>query len=91
MYLPLYNKEQSKRHFVRPGITGLAQINGRNAISWNDRFSFDIYYVNNISLAMDLKILYKTVLKVFKSEGIEGEKEPTLMRFKGDALKDNIN
>ena len=68
-YLPLYNEEQSKRHNVKPGITGWAQVNGRNAISWEQQFDYDIWYINNLSLFKDLKTLLKTVLKVFKSEG----------------------
>jgi lipopolysaccharide/colanic/teichoic acid biosynthesis glycosyltransferase len=71
-YLPLYSKEQYRRHEVKPGITGLAQVNGRNSITWNQKFKFDINYVNNISLISDLKILMMTIIKVFKRDGING-------------------
>ncbi|HAY96548.1 sugar transferase, partial [Shewanella sp.] len=69
-YLPLYNKEQSRRHEVRPGVTGWAQINGRNAISWEEKFKLDVWYVNNHTLLLDIKILLLTVKKVFVKEGI---------------------
>lgn len=69
-YLPYYNEEEKKRHSVRPGLTGLAQINGRNALNWEERFSYDIEYVENITFINDLKILFKTVYKVFKSDGV---------------------
>ena len=82
-YLPLYNTEQKKRHLVKPGITGLAQINGRNAISWEDKFKFDIAYVNNISFSTDLKIILKTIKKVLISEGISAEGNVTIGKFKG--------
>lgn len=70
-YLPLYNEQQKRRHEVRPGLTGLAQISGRNAISWEERFNLDIAYVDGISFSLDLKILFKTIKKVFIKEGIE--------------------
>ncbi len=70
-YLPYYNEKEKKRHTVRPGLTGLAQINGRNTLNWEDRFAYDIEYVNNITFINDLKILLKTVYKVFKKDGIE--------------------
>ncbi|QQX75961.1 MULTISPECIES: sugar transferase [Aequorivita] len=82
-YLPLYNDRQRKRHNVKPGITGLAQVNGRNAISWEQKFEYDIWYVENQSFALDLKILFKTVQKVFKSEGIAQEGQVTAERFTG--------
>lgn len=82
-YLPLYNTEQNRRHEVRPGITGWAQVNGRNAISWEEKFKCDIWYVNNISLIVDLKIIYLTILKVFKSEGISSATSVTMEKFKG--------
>lgn len=82
-YLPLYNKEQAKRHNVKPGITGWAQINGRNAISWEEKFKFDVYYVENLSLWLDIKILFLTVYKVFKSEGISADGVATMEKFKG--------
>lgn len=69
-YLPYYNEEEKKRHTVRPGLTGLAQINGRNALNWEERFSYDIEYVENITFINDLKILFKTVYKVFKRDGV---------------------
>src|SRR5690606_8800863 len=69
-YLPLYNEEQRKRHQVKPGITGWAQVNGRNAISWDQKFEYDVWYANNISFALDLRIIWMTIGKVFKSEGI---------------------
>lgn len=82
-YLPLYNEDQRKRHLVRPGITGWAQINGRNAISWEEKFRLDVWYVKNISLALDLKILLMTVKKVFKSEGISSGTSVTMEKFTG--------
>lgn len=82
-YLPLYNKEQAKRHNVKPGITGWAQVNGRNAISWEEKFKLDIYYINNISILLDIKILFLTVFKVFKSEGISGNGVATMEKFVG--------
>ena len=82
-YLPLYSKEQSKRHTVRPGITGWAQVNGRNAIDWPTKFKLDVYYVENISIALDFKILWMTVMKVFKSEGISSGTSVTMEKFKG--------
>ena len=83
-YLPLYNEHQKKRHLVRPGITGLAQINGRNAISWNDKFDFDVNYVHDLSFALDLQILIKTVLKVIKRQGIQSGQEVTMPKFTGN-------
>tara|TARA_R100000306_G_scaffold62369_1_gene69005 strand:- start:817 stop:1428 length:612 start_codon:yes stop_codon:yes gene_type:complete len=82
-YLPLYNDRQRKRHKVKPGITGLAQVNGRNAISWEQKFEYDIWYVENQSFAVDLKILFKTVQKVFRSEGVAQEGQATAEQFKG--------
>ena len=83
-YLPLYNKEQKKRHIVKPGITGWAQVNGRNAISWQKKFEYDLWYVKNINLQLDIKILFKTVTKVFKSDGVNREGEATTTRFRGN-------
>jgi lipopolysaccharide/colanic/teichoic acid biosynthesis glycosyltransferase len=83
-YLPLYNKSQNRRHEVRPGITGWAQVNGRNAISWQKKFELDIWYVNNISLSLDIKILSLTILGVIKAEGINQENESTVEYFKGN-------
>jgi len=82
-YLPLYNEEEAKRHLVKPGITGWAQVNGRNAISWKQKFEYDIWYVENLSFLVDLKILWKTVLKVFKSEGISASEDVTMEMFTG--------
>jgi lipopolysaccharide/colanic/teichoic acid biosynthesis glycosyltransferase len=82
-YLPFYNTEQKKRHLVKPGITGLAQINGRNAISWEDKFKFDVTYVNNISFVTDIKIILKTIKKVIISEGISANGNVTIGQFKG--------
>ena len=82
-YLPLYNKTQKKRHDVKPGITGWAQINGRNAISWKKKFEYDVWYVENRSFLLDVKIFFKTFLKVVKSEGVNKEGEVTTTKFKG--------
>lgn len=82
-YLPLYNKEQARRHDVRPGITGWAQVNGRNAISWEDKFKFDVWYVDNQSFWLDIKILFLTVKKVFVREGISADGHVTIEPFKG--------
>lgn len=82
-YLPLYSTEQKRRHDVRPGITGWAQVNGRNAISWTKKFELDVYYVNNISFALDLKIFFLTIKKVFKREGISAEGQATTEAFNG--------
>lgn len=82
-YLPLYSEEQKKRHDVRPGITGWAQVNGRNAISWTKKFQLDVWYVNNLSLLLDIKILFMTIKKVFIREGISKEGEATTVPFNG--------
>jgi len=82
-YLSSYNNEQKKRHNVRPGITGWAQVNGRNAISWEDKFKLDVWYVNNISLVLDLKIFLLTVKKVFIREGISAKGSVTMEKFIG--------
>ncbi|PUB10186.1 sugar transferase [Paenisporosarcina sp. OV554] len=82
-YLPLYNDQQAMRHNVRPGITGWAQVNGRNAISWEQKFEYDIWYVENQSFLLDMKILVMTVLKVFKSEGISQDGQATMTKFQG--------
>lgn len=84
-YLPLYNETQKQRHNVRPGLTGLAQVNGRNSLSWEERFKDDVYYVNNMGLLLDTKIFFKTFLKVFKREGISDSKSETMTKFKGDS------
>ena len=88
-YLPLYNKEQYRRHEVRPGVTGWAQVNGRNAISCEEKFKLDVWYVDNRSFWLDLKILFLTIKKVFIREGITAQGEPTLNAFKG--TKENEN
>ena len=82
-YLDRYSEEQHRRHQVLPGITGWAQINGRNAISWEDKFSLDIWYVNHWSLGLDIKILLLTVIKVFNREGISAQNQATMEEFKG--------
>ncbi|WP_078545749.1 sugar transferase [Litchfieldia alkalitelluris] len=82
-YLPLYNEEQAKRHSVRPGITGWAQVNGRNAISWEEKFKLDVWYVENHSILLDLKILIMTIKKVIKSDGINQLGNATMEKFKG--------
>lgn len=83
-YLPLYNEEQSHRHDVKPGITGWAQVNGRNAISWKQKFEYDVWYVRHQSFALDMKILFLTVKKVFIAEGISSETHATMEKFRGD-------
>lgn len=83
-YLPLYNDFQKRRHNVRPGITGWAQVNGRNAISWTQKFELDVYYVDNISVSLDLKIIFYTIKKVLKSDGISQEGQATMEYFKGN-------
>lgn len=89
-YLPLYNSTQRRRHEVRPGITGWAQVNGRNAISWEQKFTYDVWYVDHHSLALDLKILYKTLLKVVKREGISANEHVTMPPFRGTAPEGQI-
>jgi len=83
-YLPLYNETQRRRHEVRPGITGWAQVNGRNAISWEQKFDYDVWYVDHVSLSLDFKILLKTVEKVFKREGINSQDNATMEPFQGN-------
>lgn len=87
-YLPLYSKEQYRRHDVRPGVTGWAQVNGRNAISWEEKFKLDVWYVDNRSFRLDLKILFLTVKKVLVRDGISSEGEATMSRFTGSDQKD---
>ena len=84
-YLPLYDEMQRRRHEVRPGITGWAQVNGRNAISWQEKFAYDVWYVDHLSLSLDIKILLKTVEKVFKREGISSQKSATMEPFTGNS------
>jgi lipopolysaccharide/colanic/teichoic acid biosynthesis glycosyltransferase len=83
-YLPLYDSVQARRHDVRPGITGWAQVNGRNAISWEDKFKLDVWYVDNHSLRLDIKILWVTVRKVIIRDGISANGEATMTRFTGN-------
>ncbi len=83
-YLSLYNEQQKKRHWVAPGITGWAQVNGRNAIDWHTKFTLDIWYVENQSFWLDIKILFLTLLKVIKSEGINSSTAATMERFMGN-------
>ncbi|PXF63026.1 sugar transferase [Kangiella spongicola] len=83
-YLPLYSEEQARRHEVRPGITGWAQVNGRNAISWEEKFKYDVWYVDNQSFMLDMKILFLTVKKVFVREGISADGNVTMEHFKGN-------
>ena len=80
-YLPFYSDFQNRRHEVKPGITGWAQVNGRNAISWDEKFKFDVWYVDHLSFAVDVKILLSTVLKVLKSEGISSDTSVTMAKF----------
>ena len=82
--LPLYSKEQWRRHEVRPGVTGWAQVNGRNSLDWNSRFRLDVEYINNFSLLIDIKILFMTVSKVLKRDGISQEGHVTMQKFNGD-------
>jgi lipopolysaccharide/colanic/teichoic acid biosynthesis glycosyltransferase len=83
-YLPLYSKEQARRHDVRPGITGWAQVKGRNALSWEEKFELDVWYVDNRSFWLDLRILWLTLAKVVKREGISYPGESTMPKFKGN-------
>lgn len=82
-YLPLYSPEQARRHEVRPGITGWAQVNGRNALDWDDKFRLDVWYVDHQSLALDIRILWLTAVKVLRREGISAAGEATMPRFTG--------
>ncbi|WP_348548751.1 sugar transferase [Psychrobacter sp. KFRI-CH2-11] len=85
-YLPLYNAEQARRHDVRPGITGHAQVNGRNAIGWDEKFALDIWYVDHQSLWLDTKILLKTIKKVIRKDGISADGEATMSKFTGNGV-----
>jgi sugar transferase EpsL len=87
-YLALYTEEQMKRHLVRPGITGWAQVNGRNEISWEEKFKLDVWYVENQSIFLDLKIMMLTILKVLKSEGVSHKNHVTMEKFNGSASVD---
>lgn len=83
-YIPLYSDTQKRRHAVKPGITGWAQVNGRNAISWPQKFAFDVWYVDHQSLGLDLKVLFLTIAKVFKAEGISSGSSVTMEKFRGE-------
>jgi len=83
-YLPLYSEEQNRRHEVKPGITGWAQVNGRNAISWEDKFKYDVWYVDNASFLVDMRILFLTIKKVLGSENISSKTSLTIEKFKGE-------
>ena len=87
-YLPYYTEEERHRHDVRPGLTGLAQVNGRNALSWEDKFTYDVKYARNITLFGDVKILFQTALKVLKREGISGENTETMQEFKREITEE---
>lgn len=84
-YLPLYSPHEFRRHEVRPGVTGWAQVNGRNALSWQQKFELDVWYVDNRSFWLDMRILWKTVIKVLKREGISAQGEATMERFRGSS------
>jgi lipopolysaccharide/colanic/teichoic acid biosynthesis glycosyltransferase len=87
-YLERYTPEQARRHEVKPGITGWAQVNGRNSISWEEKFAMDVWYVDNCSLWLDVKILFMTVFKVFKRDGISADGEATMSEFMGSTVRD---
>jgi lipopolysaccharide/colanic/teichoic acid biosynthesis glycosyltransferase len=82
-YMPLYSAQQARRHHARPGLTGWAQVNGRNALSWEQKFDCDVWYVDNQSFALDLRIIWITVVKVVRREGISQSGEATMARFEG--------
>jgi lipopolysaccharide/colanic/teichoic acid biosynthesis glycosyltransferase len=86
-YLPFYNEKQRKRHYVKPGITGWAQVNGRNLISWEDKFEFDCWYVENVSFIVDLRILVKTIWKILKMEGISSTTSVSMEKFQGSEME----
>ena len=86
-YLPLYSSEQARRHEFRPGITGWAQVTGRNALSWQERFKLDVWYGDNRSLWLDIKILWLTIRKVLVREGINAEGEATMQKFRGNDVE----
>ena len=89
-YLPLYNEEQRHRHDVRPGLTGWAQANGRNALSWEEKFRLDVWYVQNLSFAVDVKTIFLTIKEVFRREGISSGTAATMEEFKGTKEPDNV-
>ena len=88
-YLPLYNEHQKRRHEVRPGLSGLAQVNGRNAISWEEKFNYDVEYVDNVNFTTDWKIILLTIKKVFIREGINSETAATMEYFEGSKVREN--
>ena len=90
-YLPRYNEHQHRRHEVKPGLSGWAQVNGRNAISWEEKFDFDVEYVDNYSLLMDIKVLFMTVANVLKREGISSETSATMEEFMGNEIGETAN
>lgn len=90
-YLPLYSSEQARRHEVKPGVTGWAQVNGRNAISWDDKFRYDVWYVENRSLWLDIKIVWLTILKVVRRDGISAANDATMPPFTGSEKISNLN
>ncbi|ATQ85369.1 sugar transferase [Moraxella osloensis] len=90
-YLPLYNAEQAKRHNVRPGVTGYAQVNGRNSLSWEDKFKLDTWYVEHQSFLLDMKILLKTVKKVIIKDGISADGEATMTKFTGTKFTGTVH
>ncbi len=90
-YLPLYNDEQRHRHDVRPGLSGLAQVNGRNTVSWEQKFAYDVEYVNNITFLGDVKIVWQTVVNVLKREGISQEGQATMTKFTGNESQVTVN
>lgn len=90
-YLPLYSREQAKRHLVKPGITGWAQVNGRNSISWEEKFQLDVWYVENHSFILDMKIIFLTFIKVLKTDGIQNGEFETMPDFKGNSSGTNLS
>lgn len=89
-YLPLYNEHQARRHEVRPGLTGWAQVNGRNSITWEQKFDYDVWYVDHLSFALDVRIVMMTVRSVLKREGISGDNNATMAEFEGSRKKTNV-
>jgi len=87
-YLPLYNTEQKRRHEVKPGITGWAQVNGRNTVGWQEKFEYDVWYVDHLTFWLDIKIIFMTIFKVFKGEGISADGQVTMDVFKGTGKND---
>ena len=89
-YLPLYNEHQARRHEVRPGLTGWAQVNGRNSITWEQKFDYDVWYVDHLSFVLDFRIVMMTVRSVLKREGISGDNNATMAEFEGSREKTNV-